>query len=27
MFVSAGFARSEHRRLPNGPQSVIISHK
>jgi ubiquinone/menaquinone biosynthesis C-methylase UbiE len=27
MFASAGFSRSEHHRLPNGPQSVIISHK
>lgn len=27
MFANAGFARSVHRRLPNGPQSVIISHK
>lgn len=27
MFATAGFSRSEHHRLPNGPQSVIISHK
>jgi ubiquinone/menaquinone biosynthesis C-methylase UbiE len=26
MFASAGFSRSEHHRLPNGPQSVIISY-
>lgn len=27
MFANAGFSRSEHHRLPNGPQSVLISHK
>lgn len=27
MFANAGFKRSEHRRLPMGPQSVLISHR
>jgi ubiquinone/menaquinone biosynthesis C-methylase UbiE len=27
MFANAGFARSEHHRLPGSPQSVIVSHK
>lgn len=27
MFANAGFTRSEHHRIPNGPQSIIISHK
>jgi len=27
IFANAGFARSEHHRIPNSPQSIIISHK
>jgi ubiquinone/menaquinone biosynthesis C-methylase UbiE len=26
MFANAGFSRSENHRIPNGPQSIIISH-